>query len=163
MALQGLIKTNSGMMLDIFNIHPDQIDIKDIAHGLSHTARFCGQTGHFYSVAEHSIAVCMLVPKQDQLAALLHDASEAYIGDIISPIIHLLPQYQEMESRLMEAIAQKFRFMWPIPESVKIADSQMLQIELVEQFKPIDQHNRPLTPAMVKLYFLEIFYQLTNT
>ena len=84
----------SGRRLDLLSPEPKDIDIGDIAHGLARVARWNGQTkgDHGYSVAEHSLLVlqlfCLLKPKAAyrwQLAALLHDAPEYVIGDLISP------------------------------------------------------------------------------
>lgn len=102
--------TYSGKMLDLSDIRPEAIDIKDIAHALSQLCRFSGQCRSFYSVAEHSIRVCGLVPDEHKLAALLHDASEAYLGDVIAPIKQMLPAYKKLEDELMAVIANKFGF-----------------------------------------------------
>lgn len=77
-----LIPTVTGRLVDLRNPDADEIDISDIAHALASICRFTGQTGEFYSVAEHSVLVSREVPEELALAALLHDAHEAYIGDI---------------------------------------------------------------------------------
>ena len=64
----------------------DHVCAEDIARGLSLTCRFAGQCQHFYSVAEHSINVMRLVPQEHKLCALLHDAPEAYLGDMSRPL-----------------------------------------------------------------------------
>ena len=102
------IKLASGGYLDLLNPKPEQIHIEDIAHGLSHICRFNGQTKIFYSVAQHCIMVSELVPQHLALEALLHDASEAYIGDVITPLKHLLPDYLEIEENLERVIRQRF-------------------------------------------------------
>jgi len=75
------IQTYSGKRIDFENPDPDQIDIVDIAHGLSNLCRFSGQSKYFYSVAQHSFYVS-LVCKENKLQALLHDATEAYMADV---------------------------------------------------------------------------------
>ncbi len=107
----------------------EQIKIEDIARGLSQICRFGGQTRCFYSVAEHSVRVSEFSDRQDALAGLLHDAAEAYIGDLPSPIKVHLPGYQELETRIWKEIAFKFSLLQKLPESVKQADYFMLAVE----------------------------------
>ena len=80
------METWSGKRVDLLNPDPSQIDIRDIAHHLSILNRFTGATKVPYSVAQHSLYVSMLVPEHLQLHALLHDAHEAYINDISTPM-----------------------------------------------------------------------------
>ena len=108
----------SGRRLDLLNPAPVDIEISDIAHGLSFVARWNGQTaGEFpYSVAEHSLLVekilVLLNPRTNaelRLAALLHDAAEYVIGDLISPVKNALGgEYGELEDRLSAAIRLRF-------------------------------------------------------
>lgn len=85
--------TFTGKHLDLENITPDQIDIKDITHALGNICRFSGQTKWFYSVLQHSVLLEKiyneLIPNaspKNRLACLLHDATEAYLGDITRPV-----------------------------------------------------------------------------
>ena len=108
----------SGRRLDLIDPSPLDIEIEDIAHGLARVARWNGQTigKHAFSVAEHSVVVtdlCILLkPKllpQQQLTALLHDAPEYVIGDMISPFKSILGEsYKGVEQRLEEAIHLRF-------------------------------------------------------
>ena len=108
----------SGRRLDLLDPTPLDIEIEDIAHGLSFLARWNGQTKgtHGYSVAEHSILVeeifNALNPGIDpkwKMAALLHDAAEYVIGDLISPVKSSVGKdYGLLENRLMMAIYQRF-------------------------------------------------------
>ncbi len=119
----------SGRRLDILNPSPLDIEIEDIAHGLARVSRWNGQTRgkHSFSVAQHSIMVERLVrgnaPKLDQkwfLAALLHDAPEYVIGDMITPFKHVLGGvYHEIEERLDRAVNIRFGLPPIIPDSVK--------------------------------------------
>src|SRR5690606_28894528 len=106
------IRTHSGNYIDVLNPNPDLIDINDIAHSLSMQCRFGGHTKVFYSVAQHSVECAKRVSPEFQLAALLHDASEAFLLDIPSPIKHRLTNYKEIENTLMQVIAKKFSFQW---------------------------------------------------
>ena len=121
----------SGRRLDILNPSPLDIEIEDIAHGLARVTRWNGQTRGKYgfSVAQHCVLVERLVrlnaPKTDQkwcLAALLHDAPEYVIGDMITPFKYALGGiYREIESHLSEAIHIRFGLPAVLPEPVSKA------------------------------------------
>lgn len=125
----GIIRVHSGIYVDIFNPKPDMFEIEDIAHGLSMLPRFGGHTKIFYPVAQHSIEVMELVGKSHKYEALLHDASEAYLMDIPSPIKKLLTNYSEIEDNLMKCISEKFGFNYPLHNKVKEADEIQLKYE----------------------------------
>ena len=122
-------KMLSGRRLDLLDPTPVDIEIEDIAHGLSFVARWNGQTlGDFaYSVAEHSLLVetlfTRLIAKPQpkwQLAALLHDAPEYVIGDMISPVKNAVgPGYGELDQRLTAAIHLRFGLPASVPLTVK--------------------------------------------
>ena len=119
----------SGRRLDLLDPTPMDIEISDIAHGLAFVARWNGQTqGDFaYSVAEHSLLVEELfsrmhpkAPVKWQLAALLHDAPEYVIGDMISPVKAAVgPGYGELDQRLTSAIHIKFGLPAQLPKTIK--------------------------------------------
>jgi Predicted hydrolases of HD superfamily len=119
----------SGRRLDLLDPTPMDIEIEDIAHGLAFVARWNGQTrGDYpYSVAEHSILVeeifRSLYPKEPikwQLAALLHDAPEYVIGDMISPVKAAIgPDYGALDERLTAAIHIRFGLPAKIPAAIK--------------------------------------------
>lgn len=101
--------TNGGRQIDLLNPDPDQIHIEDIAIGLANVCRFGGQLHTWYSVAEHCIHVADLLPPEEQLAGLLHDAAEAYICDIPTPLKRELGfVYTDIENRVAAAIGTKF-------------------------------------------------------
>lgn len=108
MNLENWIETRSGKRVSVQNPQPDQFDIKDIAYALSNTCRFNGHCAGFYSVAEHSVAVALRLPRELRLAGLLHDATEAYLGDIPSPIKQFLPDYKVIEERFENALNAEF-------------------------------------------------------
>ena len=119
----------SGRRLDLLDPTPVDIEIEDIAHGLAFVARWNGQTkGDFaYSVAEHSLLVADIfsqlnpkAPTKWELAALLHDAPEYVIGDMISPVKAAVgPGYGELDERLTAAIHLRFGLPAQIPVAVK--------------------------------------------
>ncbi|MAO00186.1 HD family hydrolase [uncultured Roseovarius sp.] len=122
-------KMLSGRRLDLLDPTPVDIEIEDIAHGLSFVARWNGQTlGDFaYSVAEHSLLVERLysrltpaAPAKWRLAALLHDAPEYVIGDMISPVKNAVgPGYDDLDKRLAAAIHIRFGLPAAIPPAIK--------------------------------------------
>ncbi|MDC1257756.1 HD family hydrolase [Amylibacter sp.] len=181
----------SGRRLDLLNPSPMDIEIEDIAHGLSFVARWNGQTfGKFpYSVAEHSVFVEKLFfkinPQIDpkwRLAALLHDAPEYVIGDMINPVKSSVGQgYSDMDERLTAAIHQRFGLPSKIPnlikKQIKRADTASAWLEAIQLAgfnekeansligKPIlsDLKNLslcPNEPTYVKNQFLQIFNEL---
>jgi len=105
-----VMRTFTGKSIDPIDPHPEDFDILDVARGLSHCCRFAGQLDRFYSVAQHSCLVTRLVPQPFRLAALLHDASEAYLGDLTSGVKHhrLLDGYCTVERRVQSAIHARF-------------------------------------------------------
>jgi uncharacterized protein len=124
------IRTNSGLYINVFEPTPEMISIEDIAHALSHMPRFGGHLDVFYSVGQHSVLCARkLTDIDDKKAALLHDASEAYMMDMPSPIKARLPMYKSYEDNLMRVIANKFGFQYPLSKNVKEVDAEMLLIE----------------------------------
>src|SRR6478752_7418281 len=105
-----VIRTFTGKWMDVFSPTPEMICIEDIAHALSLMCRFGGHTPTLYSVGQHSIHVSKLVGNKHKLAALLHDASEAYFMDIPRPIKKKVLEYGPIEDKLMKVIAEKFGF-----------------------------------------------------
>jgi len=136
----------SGRRLDLLDPTPVDIEVEDIAHGLAFVARWNGQTrGDWpYSVAEHSLLVeeifCRINPKADarwKLAALLHDAPEYVIGDMISPVKAAVgPGYGEMDARIAAAVHIRFGLPAvlpaPIKKAIKAADKVSAWLEAVQ-------------------------------
>lgn len=121
----------SGRRLDLLDPSPLDIEISDIAHGLARVARWNGQTrgDHAYSVAQHSLLVEQIfreqnpdAPLQHQLLALLHDAPEYVIGDMISPFKAVMGgAYKQIEARLETAIHLRFSLPATVPAVLKKA------------------------------------------
>lgn len=123
----------SGHVFDFADPREEHVCIEDIAWSLAQTLRFNGHTRHAYSVASHSIGVSHLVPADDALEGLLHDAAEAYVGDVVRPLKKMLGRaFGEIEDRVERVIAAKFGLRWPWPESVKAADLRMLAAERLQ-------------------------------
>lgn len=123
------IQTYTGRAFDLLDPQPDMVVIEDIAHALSNICRFTGHTRVFYSVADHSCHVAEILPDELRLQGLLHDAAEAYIQDIATPLKWLLPDYKLIEQRVWKAIAAKFNLPEVLDPQVKSADLCMLMTE----------------------------------
>jgi uncharacterized protein len=111
--LNNTIKVAAGHYVDLVHPDPDSIEIKSIASALSKVCRFGGHCPQFYSVAEHSIHATALACSEGYtgdalLAVFLHDAAEAYIGDMVKPLKVTMPQYGEAEQRIEAAIQAAF-------------------------------------------------------
>lgn len=121
----------SGRRLDLANPDPKDIEIEDIAHGLCRVARWNGQTigDHPFTVAQHSLLVEEIFNAQndnasdnERMAALLHDAAEYVIGDMISPFKAVLgADYKDFEERLQQSIHKRFGLPEILPEDLKVA------------------------------------------
>ena len=118
---------------------PEEIFIDDIAHALGNLCRYGGHSPTFYSVAEHSILVSQLVPQEHALAALMHDATEAYLVDVPRPIKIHLSNYKDIEEALWRVIAARFNLPAELPQCVHDADVAMLYAEK-DQLMPPTPH-----------------------
>lgn len=124
------LQTYTGLKVYPKNFQPEQIDIRDIARSLSMQVRFGGHMEKFYSVAQHSVLCSRYIQEEYALCALLHDATEAYIGDMPKPIKECLPDFQRMEKSLWEkAIAPSFGLDTQMPTEVHAIDYLMLGAE----------------------------------
>jgi len=107
------MRMRSGGFFDLANPRASDVRLSDIACGLSRICRFAGQTRLWYSVAEHSVHAARLAQKRGYdagfvRAVLLHDAAEAYVGDVIRPLRRMLPRHEEIERRVQAAIFERF-------------------------------------------------------
>jgi hypothetical protein len=126
-----LLQTYSGRSLNPLAPRAADIVVEDIAHALSMQCRFGGHVRQFYSVAQHSFLVSKAVPAADALWALLHDASEAYLMDIPTPLKETGPLagYRGVEAQLQRLIYQTFGLTGDEPASVRDADLALLLME----------------------------------
>lgn len=171
------IQTYTGKKFDLLNPSLDAICIEDIAHALSNICRFTGHTDRFYSVAEHSVLVSRNVPSEFALEALMHDAAEAYIGDLSTPLKALLPEYRDIEKGIWAAISNKFDLPYRLHDQVKLHDAIALMSERrdlipnphglrwVDELEALDTyptHALCLSPEDAEQYFLDTFRILTD-
>ena len=116
------------------NPSPDDVHIVDIATALSRECRYAGHASHFYSVAQHSVLCSRIVPPELAIEALLHDAAEAYIKDIPTPLKRQLPDYKEIEARFDWVIRVHFGLPEIPSPAVKEADNILLVTEVRDLF-----------------------------
>lgn len=167
------IQTFSGKRFTPINPNPESIVIQDIAHSLSMQCRFSGHIKRFYSVAQHSVLVSYLSDIEDALWGLLHDATEAYLVDIPSPLKRSgrFNAYLEFEKNMQTAICARFGLKNAEPTSVKAADKIMLATEARDLMvnlrkdwdypvKPLPLKIEPLLPEEAEKLFLDRFYEL---
>jgi uncharacterized protein len=114
----------------------EEVCIEDIAHALAMKCRYTGHCREFYSVAQHSVLVSYMVPTQDALWGLLHDAGEAYLPDVARPIKRDLKGFDEIEARVMAAVCARFGMELEQPQSVSLADYVILGQEKRDLMAP---------------------------
>lgn len=169
------MQTYSGAQFWPMDPRASEVRIGDIAAALSKLCRYGGQCNRFYSVAEHCVHVANHAPEGLKLDALMHDASEAYLSDVIRPIKSFLTSYLEIEAGLERVIAERFRLTWPMPAEVKRLDTAILADERDQAMAPPPmpwpQTTEPAlgvtlqfwTPAVAQYEFLNSFYYYGGT
>lgn len=172
-----LIETFSGRHFRPLSPRVKDVQIVDIAHALSNQCRFSGHVKQHYSVAEHSVRVCRLLrglSSEIQLWGLLHDASEAYLVDIPSPLKHTptFKAYRAAEKHLQGVICDRFGLPRKHPKQVKLADSILLATEARDLMAytpaywakltatPLPDRIEPWTPKDAESTFLYHFHEL---
>lgn len=166
-----MICTASGRWVPLLSPSPEDVCIEDIAHSLSNICRFTGHVRSFYSVAQHSVLVAQRV--MHPLAGLFHDAQEAYLGDMASPLKTLFPLFHDLESRWSRVIVEALGYVtsWGDLEEIETADKRLFSDE-VKSLMPWDTRwndyglpgygvkIEPLKPSDAEQLFLETFYGL---
>lgn len=120
------------------------IALEDIAHHLSMICHWNGACKKFFSVAQHSLIVSKLCPPHLQQWGLMHDAAEAYIGDVSRPLKTILSaehvdapyNYKNLEMKILRLIADQFGLEWPMPAELKVYDNQALELERIYLMHP---------------------------
>lgn len=136
------IQTYGGARHYVLAPDPATISIEAIAHSLALTCRYGGHCAWHYSVAQHSVLVSRLCDKADAKWGLLHDAAEAYIGDMVKPLkdTPALAAYCDIEDRHVAAICRRFGLAGTEPESVLVADRETAHaLEVRTLMQPIDR------------------------
>jgi hypothetical protein len=170
------MQTYTGRAFYPLEPNPGDVDLLDIAHGLSMLCRYNGHVSRFYSVAEHCVLMSFAVAPEHALWALLHDATEAYLGDMIRPLKRQMPAYRAVEQEVMTAICDRFGLDYECPDEIKAADTRILRDEraallgpspqpwlAVEDVEPLGVEVRGWSPARAEMEYLARFAVLTCT
>ena len=166
------IQTWTGKAFRPLSPSPGSIDIRDIAHSLALLCRFNGHCNQFYSVAEHCVRISNVVPADQALWGLLHDAAEAYISDLPRPVKRQVPEFERFEDDLLQLIMAHYQLPWPMPADVKRADDVLLATEMRDlmaappmpwglDVDPLPDTIIPMGPAQAEATFLARFEELT--
>lgn len=172
------IMTTSGRAFYPMDPRAEDLDIADIAHALAHVCRFAGHVSTFYSVAQHSVLASYAVAPPHALHALLHDASEAYLGDVPRPLKHLpaFAAYREAEAVLQALIYATFGVATEPVGAMAVADvdRRLLRTEQRDLMPPAahgeDRSDMPpyptrivpLEPADARRWFLQRYAEVTR-
>lgn len=170
------MQTYTGRKFYPLSPSPEDVDLVDIAHALSMICRYGGHVCEFYSVAEHSWLMSYAVPPEHALTALLHDAAEAYVGDMVRPLKRQLARYMSAERVVLRAIEERFGIdgLVSLPAAVKEADNRILLTERdalltpapdtwdIEGLTPLPVTIGAFHPRVAKRVFLERFDELTG-
>lgn len=156
----------SGLQVDPLNLKPSDIRLDDIAWALSNICRYGGHCHRHYSVAEHTLLVAAVLPPHKKLFGLLHDAAEAYLGDIPTPLKRRMPDFKKAEAQVARVIADAFRlnpeeFLAEIEGGeVKEADLMVLKHEQRSLWRRDEQQSSFEASAQVaKRLYCEIWSQ----
>lgn len=164
----------SGGFYDFGRPEISEFTINDIARNLSNLCRYTGSLEKFYSVAQHSFLVSMQLEKIGlvhlAMEGLMHDASEAFLGDVASPLKQMLPDYKKIEYKVEKAIFDKYELPFPMDKQTKNADTAVFVAERAQLQPRCPQDFGDVTPADFKIVpwasgkaekvFLERFYEL---
>lgn len=158
----GIIRTISGKQFSLLEPTPEMVDIRDITAGLAHKGHFSGLTPFFFSIAQHSVMVCdefsSANPSADprlKLLALLHDAAEAYLGDIIKPLKVRLPEFALWEENIQKAICARYEMDFSSMHLVKSSDIFIQEVEFNAFYR--GGRLKYLTPEQSKYEFIDRF------
>jgi hypothetical protein len=171
---RNFIQTWSGKYFDFGHPGITSICMDDIAVALSNLCRFTGHLDEFYSVAQHCVLTSYLVPEPFAFEALLHDAAEAYVNDISTPLKSLLPEYRKTEHLCERLIRFKFDLPDTVSPEVKKADLIMLaterrdllsddgsEWEMLRGISPTDEFTiSPLLPRQARKAFTDRWREL---
>jgi hypothetical protein len=150
----------------------EDIDPRDVAHALSLQCRYNGMVRSFYSVAEHCVLMSLAVAPEHALHALLHDATEAYVGDMVRPLKNHMRAYRAAEDLVWAAVAERFGVDPTIPDEVHDADARIVLDErsallsaspapwAIDHLTPLGVQIQGWTPLQAEGAYLDRLVQL---
>jgi len=171
------ISTWLGNQLDVESATVYDFDIEDIAHHLGKICRYNGGVDEHYSVAQHSCLLAEMVPAPLKRAAMLHDAAEYVLGDIITPVKMMFPEIRKLEQRILVKIMEAFNVPWneQIESELKVYERVLLATEKrdlktrdltdwenIKDVTPLPEKIVPMDDRSAKMYFLRYFQMLQN-
>jgi hypothetical protein len=133
------IELLNGQMFDFFHPERTELELEEIIHTLSNVCRFAGHVHYFFSVAQHLLNATYLAPPGHRRDAGLHDTSEGFTNDIVTPLKFAIPTFGEIERIIEPDMARRFRFRYPLSPEVKLVDLQLLAVEK-SVLKPSSSH-----------------------
>ncbi len=170
------IQTATGLYFNFRGMTDNEIVMEDLASALSKICRFTGHCKEFYSVAQHSVMVSYIVPPQFTFQGLMHDAHEAYVGDVSSPLKQLIADYKKLERQVESRVRFCYGLPYELDPSVKEADLVALVTErrdlmpsssgngewswLEENYKPLPFTIVPWEHRKAKAEFIRRFDEL---
>lgn len=168
------MQTASGRAFWPLDPRPEDVFIEDIAHALAFQCRFGGHCKRPYSIAQHSVLIARSLPRHLALQGLLHDATEAFVMDLIRPIKSSVPAYKGIEHGVHLAIAQRFGLPAVFDPAIKRADMAILADEMAQLMAPpptpwhlpeppLGITIRPWSAQRARRIFLYEFHRLTET
>lgn len=172
-SINNCIQIFSGAYIDLDNPDMSNVTIEDIAHALANQCRFNGCCKTFYSVAQHAVLASIYAPDEFKYDALMHDAAEAIVGDVTSPIKQMLPEFKAIERRVEDALFRAFGVTHPYHPEVKKVDLVMLATErrdlmteqdtpwpVLNNIEPVPGEIVCWTPDTARSRFIARFIQL---
>ncbi len=161
---RGCIRTHSGLYVNFREPDPATICLDDIIHGLSNIGRYGGQSWSFYPVAEHCLHVSAQLYRTygDNLLALcglLHDAPEAYFGDVVGPLKRLLPEYMSLENNFARVVEQRFHLPYFSLDDPRVDDIDKAIVPWEMSMIRDCRFRKPSDPGDIRREFKRAFYQ----
>lgn len=162
----------NNLKFDFLDPRPESISIEDIVWSLSMQPRYYGHVSTHYSIAQHCCHVHDYCEDPFRFEGLMHDACEAYVGDMVTPLKRLIPEYQAIEKRISKVIASVFGLREDLPDHVKSVDARILKnerkallgrspepwAECIESLQPLPGLKIiPWTPAHTRAEFMRRF------
>ena len=154
----GCMITVSGKGVSLFDPEPGCIDINDIAHHLANICRWSGATGDFFSVAQHTVMGLAICERERRPQWLLHDAEEAYFGDVIPPVKNQFPELNAAMINMRKFIYKELGVEYIYDAEIKRVDGEMLKWDLDHLIGKNFRHAKCWSPSEARSEFLHQYF-----